>query len=612
MYRPMRFFVALRGWCCALVCCWLFLATSQAPLHAGGGPENVLLVVNRRSTNSLTIANHYQQLRQIPPGNVLTLAWDPKVEATDVATFRKEILLPILRAIEQRRLGPQIDYVVYSSDFPTMIDIDGDVKSFYEAGANFEQPAWSLKLDPKAEWPKPLTKVASITGLTYLWQPAAVGNPAYVDLRANVYAREGDSSLGFSSSMNFGPKGEVLPPGAMGRRFLLSVMLGVTAGRGNSLQEVIDYLQRSTAADGTFPRGTIYYCENDNIRSRARDAGFPTAVRQLKALGVEAELIRGVLPLKKDDVQGAMVGAESFQWETSGSKILPGAICEHFTSFGGDLRASAGQTPLSEWLRHGAAGSSGTVTEPFAIKDKFPLPCIHVHYARGCTLAEAFYQSVAGPYQLLIVGDPLCRPWANIPLVSVSGVRRRAIVRGVITLKASAQFPKDSAVDRFELFVDELRYAVCKPDQPIVLDTAALADGYHELRVVAVEAGPIATRGRAVLPVFTANHGRSIELSVDPRSKVSEDAVLAIAANSPGSSEIVVMQDCRLLGKIPGERGKLEIPAAALGLGPARIRAVGVVEGKPQQYVWAEPVTVEVSQAQAASKKASSASGSQP
>ena len=258
MYRPLRFVVALRGWCCALVCCWLLLAMSHARLHAGGGPENVLLVVNRRSTNSLTIANHYQQLRQIPPGNVLTLAWDPKVEATDVATFRKEILLPILRAIEQRRLGPQIDYVVYSSDFPTMIDIDGDVKSFYEAGANFEQPAWSLKLDPKAEWPKPLTKVASITGLTYLWQPAAVGNPAYVDLRANVYAREGDSSLGFSSSMNFGPKGEVLPPGAMGRRFLLSVMLGVTAGRGNSLQEVIDYLQRSTAADGTFPRGTIY------------------------------------------------------------------------------------------------------------------------------------------------------------------------------------------------------------------------------------------------------------------------------------------------------------------------------------------------------------------
>ena len=40
---------------------------------------------------------------------------------------------------------------------------------------------------------------------------------------------------------------------------------------------------------------------------------------------------------------------------------------------------------------------------------------IQVHYARGCSLAEAFYQSVYAPYQLMIVGDPLCRPWANIP-----------------------------------------------------------------------------------------------------------------------------------------------------------------------------------------------------
>ena len=89
------------------------------------------------------------------------------------------------------------------------------------------------------------------------------------------------------------------------------------------------------------------------------------------------------------------------------------------------MSEGAGQTPLSEFLRYGAAGSSGTVTEPFAIAEKFPSPMIQVHYARGCTLAEAFYQSVHGPYQLLIVGDPLCRPWADIPQVSVAGRRGR-------------------------------------------------------------------------------------------------------------------------------------------------------------------------------------------
>ena len=35
----------------------------------------------------------------------------------------------------------------------------------------------------------------------------------------------------------------------------------------------------------------------------------------------------------------------------------------------------------------------------------------------GCTLAEAFYQSVLAPYQLLVVGDPLCAVagWLRLP-----------------------------------------------------------------------------------------------------------------------------------------------------------------------------------------------------
>ena len=66
------------------------------------------------------------------------------------------------------------------------------------------------------------------------------------------------------------------------------------------------------------------------------------------------------------------------------------------------MSQGAGQTPLSEFLRFGAAGASGTVTEPYSPSPtKFPSPMIQVHYARGCTLAEAFYQSVSGPYQLL-------------------------------------------------------------------------------------------------------------------------------------------------------------------------------------------------------------------
>jgi hypothetical protein len=558
----------------------------SAAAWAGGGPENVLLVVNRKSAASLTIANYYAQLRQIPAGNILTLPWDPKAQTTDVETFRKKILAPVLQTIDQRRLSAQIDYVVYSSDFPTAISLDQDI----------------AKAPNAKTWPPVLGTVGSLTGLTFLWQAVQEANPAYIDLGSNWYTRAGTPAqkdfptLTFMSRMNFGPQGEVLPPGKEGRRYLLSVMLGVTAGRGNSLAEVLAYLKRSAAADGTQPRGTIYYMRSgDKLRSGVREPVFAVAVKELKALGVNAEILDGVLPPQKKDVQGAMIGYADFQWKSSGSTILPGAICEHFTSFGGIMTAGAGQTPLTEFLRYGAAGASGTVTEPYSIQPKFPLALIQVHYARGCTLAEAFYQSVMGPYQLLIVGDPLCRPWANIPQVTVAGVEPRETVKGKLSLRPVGVIAGNTAVEHFELFVDDLRMGACVKGGTLELDTAQLADGFHELRIVAVEAGLIRSQGRALVPVTFANHGRSIEASVAPQGTAPAGSPLVVSVKSPGSTRIAVLHNSHLVGTIAGESGRVEIDPAVLGSGPVRLRAVGIVaDDAPIQYVWSPPLEVHV------------------
>ena len=79
-----------------------------------------------------------------------------------------------------------------------------------------------------------------------------------------------------------------------------------------------------------------------------------------------AEILEGTVPLNRKDVQGVVMGTAVFDWKASGSTILPGAICDNFTSFGGVMTQGAGQTPLSEFLRYGAAGASGTVTEPYS------------------------------------------------------------------------------------------------------------------------------------------------------------------------------------------------------------------------------------------------------
>ena len=293
-------------------------------------------------------------------------------------------------------------------------------------------------------------------------------------------------------------------------------------------------MRRPTAR---IPAGTIYFVQNGDIRSKVRQGGFPDAVKKLKALGVAAEILEGNVPEGKNDVQGAMLGVADFDWKASQSTILPGAICEHFTSFGGDMHAAAGQTPLSEWLRYGAAAASGTVTEPYAIPNKFPSPMMQVHYARGCTVAESFYQSVLCPYQLLIVGDPLCRPWANIPEITVAGVTADETVHDEIKVKPKARFAGGVEAEHFEMILDGLKIRECPPDGSLEVDTAMIADGAHELRVVAVSKGPVPARGEKIIPFTSANHDRTIQVTCEPEKVVSLKKSLIITAKSPKSTQ---------------------------------------------------------------------------
>ena len=573
---------------------------------AGGGPENVLLVVNPNSRSSLTIANHYARLRNIPDSNMLFVPWDKATQTADIQTFRKRILLPVIEAIHKRRLAGQIDYIVYSSDFPWGISLDNDTRQFAEqlrkqALAEKKKSNGDKKGKvPKAEdlWPKQLTPTGSLNGLTYLWQPVLAGVAGYFNPHSNLYACEpgkdrGDrESAGFRSSRMFGKDGKIVS--SEGQRYFLSVVLGVTAGRGNSVDEVLDYLRRSESADGTRPDGTIYFVENGDIRSQARHWMFPSAVSALDKLGVDGEIVRGAMPRDKSDVQGCVMGTANFNWRSSGSTILPGAICEHFTSFGGVMRKDSNQTPLSEFLRYGAAGASGTVAEPYAIAAKFPSPMVQVHYARGCTLAEAFYQSVASPYQLLIVGDPLCRPWARIPKVSVEGVEPGATIKGKLELKPSAVLPDDGLdsgkIEWFELFADGRRIDRRRPGENLSLDTTKFADGYHDLRVVAIGPSPIESQGESIIPVRVANHQRTIEATLATDEPLGPDKPVVISVNSPNALGIVVLHGSRVVGRLRGDQGRIEIPPNILGSGPVRLLVVGIGGGGTLTNVAAEPL----------------------
>ncbi|MFP4027237.1 MAG: TPR end-of-group domain-containing protein [Candidatus Brocadiia bacterium] len=394
-------------------------------------------------------------------------------------------------------------------------------------------------------------------------------------------------TIPFRNSFGFAKGGEIVNP-QMGVRYLISTMLAHVSKKTNTLNESLRCLRRSVQADGSRPEGTIYFMRNRDIRSITREWAFRSVVRHLEKIGVNAEIEESVLPKNRSDVMGAMVGKAKFNWEKSGSKILPGAICEHLTSAGGVMSGS-GQTLLSAWISAGASGTCGTVTEPFAVQAKFPSPFIHLHYARGASLGEAFYQSVQGPYQLLIVGDPLCQPWARFPKVKIGGVSPGDTVQGEIEIIPAAETHEKLKLQQFELFIDGMRRAACKPGHVFNLDTTGFADGYHEWQVVAV-AGQLHTQGRKTVPVTINNGGHLIKITKKPEGNIESGQTVQIGAELKDAAELRVVQNARLVGTIEGNQGTVEISSDKLGNGPVQLRVIGQIKSKKPPKALSAPI----------------------
>ena len=687
--------------CAAL--CFLALAVSLAP-DPTEGSENLALVVNGDSWMSRSVANHYIALREIPAAHVVHLYGLPDLERIDVNRFRRQILEPVLNTLRQRKRLSQIDYLVYSSDLPYIIDVAGDLGT--------RQP------------PELFTPVASVNGLTFFYQQVLQRAVGYLSGNTNRYFRRllppvGDGPLTDhdreewkaillqmerkqwqkalsqiarlidrhpqNATLHFARAGcqaqlEQLPlalgsldkaidfgwydyriatrnralfplfdargfqsrlqrmaqvPWPMqessgfrakdhwdeqgianqfkGPQYLLSTVLATTSGRGNSLQEVVNYLHRSRDADGSFPSGTVYFPIHSDPRSKLRADLYRPAIRALQKQQVRGRMPRGVLPQNRSDVIGLSTGTAVFRWRRSQSAILAGAICENFTSSGGILLEAAHQTPLTEFLRWGAAASSGAVEEPYSIAEKFPSPFVHVHYTRGCTLGEAYYQSVANPYQLLIVGDPLCRPWARIPQFELNGLSPgdRLQNHQKWSPNINTGTVGTTPIRHFTLYIDGRRHAVHPPGQAFRLDPLTLADGHHQVTVVATADDQLASRGRRSYPVTIRSRGRQVELRSN-RHSVRFDERLQLDVRAVGARSISVFHDLRHIGTVLGTEGTVTLGANRLGLGPVRIWAVARYDDDQSGQAFSPPLTLTIRPPQPLAALAASPTGTVP
>jgi hypothetical protein len=536
----------------------------------------MLLLVNPNDESSLRMSAAYAKARAIPDRNILYIA-PPRTAGYDLnqvsyTTFTSTYVNAVPAAIAARGLTGQIDYIgsfgqpqVVWGNAPTGNPAPNDRASI-KYGFDY-----AVSLIPKFQagmyYPTADYRVSELfqTTIPYVNHDSP---PSVIP--AVPYTKGSNAAIDADASGRF-----------------IAGNVGYSGTFGITTQHYLDMYLRSVAGDGTRPEGKVYFIENDGIRSTTREPYWKSVQQYMTANGIPWEENRQLYdgsPSGKPDVRGAVVGSAGYDMP-NGSTYLPGSWGDSLTSSGGAYSGSA-QTKADKFIRSGASGTSGSVSEPYAIADRFPNAMLFVYNDEGSTLGEAFAKSVRRPDMMMFQGDLLSQAYADVPTVTLSSAPPDAApVTGTVSIGASAVLnsPKiATGIAKLLLYVDGLEKGVItSSDGTFNLDTTTLSDGLHEIRVVAVNDSQAASRGYTRSTINVVNNGQSV-IAAGSTINASHDQVVsipvtAIAGTGPAVSRVELRSFGRVVGMVSGSTGSVDLNAELLAFGDNTITPVAVL-----------------------------------
>lgn len=536
---------------------------------ANGSAENILLIIDPTNPVSLHIGNHYKQARNIPDSNVLYM----RVAANNYTDFKAIIQPAFADTLTQRGIGPLIDYVVLA---PTDV---------------YFIPAPNLIVDQCS--PVNRFSITSCFAMSQFSSTIVAGTPVEA---TNMYFSASDSAGSFDASVGY-LNGTQNASGSA-RRFYVSSLLGYTGQQGSTAAELVSVINRSVAVDGTRPVGTFYYMNNAGDAARnVRQPGYAAAATAINSRGGAGQQLAGILPTDRINVQGVMTGNATLNIPGANMTILPGAFCDHLTSFAATFEDFS-QTKLTAWITAGASGSSGAVEEPCNYTGKFPSPKFHIWYFQGMSLGAAHLRSLQFlPFQHLLYGDPMTRPYARLPTVSVVNPPA-APVRGTVSLQttSAATFPS-ATVSALELLVDGVSRGSIVPSvtNTFTLDTSNLNDGWHDVRVLARDSSALRNVGRWTGSIIVDRYGRKPVLEASASTGNLATAFVFTPADAGIAAAPVrrvhLLQNGRIIAARP-DLGPMTVFGTNLGAGAASVSVE--IEYADNRVARSAPITVQI------------------
>lgn len=410
------------------------------------GPHELAILVNDSSLDSVMLANYYSKLRGVPESNIIKLEIPEDIfnSQTQIKisqeNFTKYIWEPFQAELKSRDLESQILAVALSCGFPTTITSSPETSITGVIFARNELP--------------PTGKINS--------------GEEFSPLFAGPVNDKGQMNASSSIDEQRVRLGAKMPLPAM--------MLAYTGPRGMTYDAAQDFVISMSSADYTQPKGTFYFQTNEDVRTKCRLWEYSIAESLISKIPEVTTTITNAPPGTNQFLVGYMTGNRYVK--PNQMQLAKGAFADHLTSFAGAF-GEGGHTKITKWLEAGAGFSAGAVTEPYAIWSKFPSAVIFAHYLNGCTAIESYYLSVASPYQLLAMGDPLVKPWAQKFDIAMKSISEK--VSGKVILSIDDKVVKHNIKNRYYWLVDG---RVVGSGRRFAWDTKEVKNGRHKVRLV--------------------------------------------------------------------------------------------------------------------------------
>ena len=416
----------------ASLSCALFGASASAGESAES--ESVVVVFNQNLPDSEAVAQHYAAKRRIPKDRILGLDL-PDKETVSRAVFQKKLQLPLAAIFRKRgwfefedtakekaeEAVPQVKkssirYLTLCYGVPLRIQSDRTIQEEGMEKLSPEMRRSQAAVDSElATLPNPLK--------LYGWRP----NPVF----------------GATNSLAIRPENGIL-------------MVARLDGPSPQIAKRLVDMAIVAEQDGLWGRAYFDLRGLESGEYKQGDDWIAHAAALSRHLGFETYEDRnpGTFP-ETLPISHAALYAGWYDAHVSGPflrekiEFMPGAVAYHLHSYSAWTIRSKTERWVGPLLEAGATATMGCVYEPYLALS----PQLHIFFEtlfRGFSFGEAAYASqLALSWQTTVVGDPLYRPFANLPALQAKLQRENSpLLEWLILLNINRAIASQISIDQ--------------------------------------------------------------------------------------------------------------------------------------------------------------------